>query len=95
MATHYRKARPTIALDDVPERVCAVHGEQGAVEDRELVVQLLGCLDEDERMLVACKYRDGMRNVDIARTLGMNPSTVSTKLARALSKMRETAERLG
>jgi RNA polymerase sigma factor (sigma-70 family) len=57
------------------------------------VDQLLGTLDAHERELVLLKYREGMRNVDIAKKLQMNPSTVSTTLARALSKMRSVAER--
>ena len=34
-----------------------------------------------------------VRSVDIAEELGMNPSTVSTKLAKALAKMRVDAKR--
>ena len=93
MASHYRRIRPAVTLEDIPQVACAVEGGQDAVEDRELVKQLLACLDDDERAVVACKYRDDMRNVDIAKELGMNPSTVSTKLARALDKMHKVAER--
>ena len=93
MISHFRKKRPTTALDDVPQEACAVDGDQEAVENRNLAEQLLSCLDETERELVLYKYRDDMRNVDIARILGMNPSTVSTKLANALAKMRKAFER--
>jgi RNA polymerase sigma-70 factor (ECF subfamily) len=90
MISHYRKQRPSTALDDVPEALCAVSGEQDHVDDRLLVKAVLACLDDEERELVALKYREGMRNVDIAATVGMNPSTVATKLARALQKIRQT-----
>lgn len=93
MVSYYRKARATATLDEVPEHLYSVNDEQDAVGDRELVDQLLGTLDAHERELVLLKYREGMRNVDIAEKLQMNPSTVSTTLARALSKMRSVAER--
>ena len=93
MASYFRKIRSVTAIEDAPERALSVPGEQDNVDDRELVEQLLACLDDDERLIVACKYRDGLRNVDIAEELGMNPSTVSTKLAKALAKMRVDAKR--
>lgn len=92
MISHFRKERPVSALEDAPEIVFAVPGGQEASDDRIVVKKLLACLEDDERELVVLKYRDGMRNVDIAAALGLNPSTVSTKLARALEKMRAQLE---
>lgn len=93
MASHFRKVQPTAALEDAPQESYAVDGGQGAVEDQLLARNLLSCLDDDERLLVLMKYREDMRNVDIARELDMNASTVSTVLFRALSKMRKVVER--
>ena len=93
MISHFRRVKPTMALDDTPQEACKVEGGQGNVDDLLLAKQLLACLDDDERTLIALKYRDGLRNVDIARELNMNASTVSTVLARSLSKMRAWAER--
>ena len=93
MISHFRKEHVTSALDDVPESVVAVDGGQSAIDDRELALQLLGILDDDERALVLLKYREDMRNVDIAREMNMNSSTVSTVLARAIGKMRACVER--
>ena len=61
------------------------------VTDTLLVERLLSVLDEEERELVFMKYYGGKRNSEIAEALGMNASTVSTKLSRALAKMRATA----
>ena len=88
MATHFRKMRPTTTLEDVPEGAFAVEDAVDEVCNPMVVKQLLACLDDEERELVSLKYREGFRNVEIARELGMNSSTVSTKLARALAKMR-------
>lgn len=93
MISYFRKQRPNAALDDVPESLVAVPAEQAHVDDILLVKQLLACLADDERELIALKYRDGMRNVDIAAELGMNASTVSTKVSSALAKMRAAMER--
>ena len=95
MITHFRRSRPTSPLENVPEHALAVEGGQGETDDLLLVKQLLACLDDEERELVALKYRQGFRNVDIAEQLGVNASTVATKLARALEKMRARAEQLG
>ena len=92
MASHFRREKPSTPIEDVSQRELAVEGGQDAVDDALLAKQLIACLDDDERELVACKYRDGMRNVDIARELDMNASTVATMLSRALAKMRKFAE---
>lgn len=94
MNSYYRKTRPTVMLDDVPEHVVSVPGGQDEVDNRAVVDALLGVLSAEERELVILKYREGYRNVDIAKKLDMNASTVSTKLASALSKMREAGQRL-
>ncbi len=93
MISHYRRVKPTTALDDAPQEVYKVEGGQDNVDNLLLAKQLLAHLDDDERVLIALKYRDGLRNVDIARELNMNASTVATVLARALAKMRAQVER--
>lgn len=93
MISHWRKKRPSVALDDIPEAYLSQASDQDRVDERELVDHLLECLDETEREIVVMKYREGYRNVEIAEALDMNPSTVSTKLAAALSKMRARFER--
>ena len=93
MNSYYRKVRPTTVLEDVPESVFCVEGEQSTVDERDLVMRLLRVLDDEERQLVFMKYQEGKRNVDIASELDMNASTVSTKLANALAKMRNAAHK--
>lgn len=90
---HWRRTRSTACIDDVPEERLARPDSTTEVDDRDLVDRLLGVLDEAERDLVLMKYLLGYHNIDIAEETGMNASTVSTKLACALRKMR-TAARL-
>ena len=88
MRDYWRQARPMSSLDDAPPERISQSGEADALADRDLVERLLATLDDEERLLVVMKYREGFRNVDIAAELGMNASTVATKLANALKKMR-------
>ena len=86
---HYGKNTPTAPLEDVPEGAYATHDDLGEAEARrDLATRLIGKLSDDERELVFLKYYEGRRNTEIAQILGMNSSTVSTRLARALAKMR-------
>lgn len=91
MISYYRKERPTAALDDLPELSATESADISAVEDIDVTMRLLSVLDEEECQLVLFKYREDMRNVEIAAELGMNASTVATKISRALTKMRAYA----
>lgn len=92
MISHWRKNRPTSMLEDVPENLVSQSATQESLADRDLVDRLLASLNETERQLVIMKYRESYRNVEIAEELNMNASTVSTKLANALAKMRVIVE---
>lgn len=93
---YYRHNPSTSDLEEVPEGAYAdesSYDEQTANAD--LAVKLLALLDPTERELISKKYYEGKRNVEIADEMGMNLSTVSTKLARALAKMRAAASEGG
>ena len=92
MNSHWRKIHPTATLEDVPDAFVSEAGHENATCDRDLVDRLLNTLSEEEREIVLMKYREGYRNVDIAKELDMNASTVATKLFTALKKMRAAAE---
>lgn len=93
MVSHFRKVRTTASLKDVPESFVAVDGGQKTIDDRDLALRLLSVLGDEECLVVLLKYQAGLRNVDIAHDLKLNASTVSTILARALSKMRAAAQK--
>lgn len=93
IADYYRKHRPTTEIDEVMENtVLTAEDTTEQILDADLVKQLLTLLDDEERQLVYMKYYEGMRNSEIAQELGMNQSTISTKLSRAMAKMRNAAE---
>ena len=91
MYDYWRRTRPTSVLDEVPSDFLAQPDSTDALADRDLVGRLLSVLSHEEREMVVLKYHEGLRNVDIAAKLGKNASTVSTKLANALAKMRSAA----
>ena len=89
---YWKKERPTSTLENLPESVLAVEDELATSENVLYLNKLLAKLDELERELVFMKYYEGKRNAEIARELNMNPSTVATKLQRALLSMRAAAK---
>lgn len=89
---HFNRQPPTAPLEDLPESAYATNDDIGeGMGNRELAARLLARLEDDERELVFLKYYEGRRNVEIARLMELNPSTVSTRLARSLEKMRAAA----
>lgn len=88
MNDYYRKHPKTITIEDVSE-AALVSGDDFVkhTENADMAKRLLSLLKEDERELVRMKYFDGLRNVDIAQQLGLNESTVASRIQRALAKM--------
>lgn len=87
---YYERSRPTSPLESVPETTYAF--EDNDVEnilDADLAQKLLAVLDDDDRELMFLKFYEGKRNSEIAAELGINASTVSSRVARAIAKMRE------
>lgn len=91
MRDRWRRERPQVALEDVPERLMSQPDTMEDFANRDLVDRLLKAIEPEEREIVLLRYRDGLRNVEIAERLGMSASTVSTKLFNARTKMREAA----
>lgn len=91
---YYRTRKVNAPLDQVGvnEPVCV--DDYPALDDRQArVAELLALLSEEDRELVFLKYYEGKKNIEIANMLDMNPSTVATRLRRALLIMREHAEK--
>lgn len=92
LSDYYRKKRPTVQLENVPESKLAINEDYPSLDaTAQEARRLIALLENDEREIVFLKYFEDMRNKDIARTLNMNPSTVATKLSRAIAKMKKAA----
>lgn len=91
---YYRKSRNYTPIEAVPESAFVSDEDHaGSVADADLAHRLLGMLDEEDREIVFMKYCEERTNAEIACTLDMNPSTVATRVQRALAKMRAVVER--
>ena len=92
-ATDYQRKQPALMLlgDDMTALDMNPQEDQYPAldEDAELCQRLLSVLADENREIVFMKYYLGMRNTEIAERLGMNVSTVATKLQRSLDKMRK------
>ena len=99
LSDYWKANRPASPIDEVDESILAAEDEYPSFDDsagrQELLQRLLSVLNDEERELVYLRYYEGKRNVEIARELGMNASTVATKIQRALKKMRAVNEGSG
>lgn len=95
ISDYYDREVAMAPIDEVPEGVFAENDERveqvDQLDDIAKLQKLLSKLDDEERELIHLKYYEGKRNVEIAEVLGMNASTISTKLARAIAKMRDAS----
>ena len=68
-----------------------VSDTQGQAERNLLVDRLrktLQCLSEDEQELIALHFQQGFPQVDLAKILGINQSSVSRRISKAVEKLK-------
>lgn len=87
---YYRKRKVDSPIEGLGSNEPSCEDEYPELDERaKEVARLLSFISEEDRELVFLKYYEGKRNVEIARMLEMNPATVSTRLSRAIAKMRK------
>ncbi|NLZ52073.1 MAG: sigma-70 family RNA polymerase sigma factor [Thermoanaerobacteraceae bacterium] len=64
-------------------------------ETNDELLKALSILDERERNLVALKFGAGLKNVEIAKVLGLTESNVGVILFRTMKKLKKELERMG
>jgi len=90
---HFRSMRKVDNIEQVSEARFAVTDDYEGLDDTaQQARQLLAVLSPEDRELVYLKYWQEMPNKQIAELLDLNASTVSTRLSRAMAKMRKAAE---
>jgi RNA polymerase sigma-70 factor, ECF subfamily len=60
-----------------------------AEERRKLLLEAVERLQEDQRLVVACRFFLGLGEAETAAVLGVRPGTVKSRLSRALERLRE------
>jgi RNA polymerase sigma-70 factor (ECF subfamily) len=90
---HFRSMRKVDDIEQVSEARFAVTDNYDGLDDTaQQARQLLAVLSPEDRELVYLRYWQEMPNKQIAELLDLNASTVSTRLSRAMAKMRKAAE---
>jgi RNA polymerase sigma-70 factor (ECF subfamily) len=59
-----------------------------AAERRAALAAALARLPERDRVVLACRWFEGMSEREIASTLGLRPGTVKSRLSRAMARLR-------
>lgn len=99
-AINRRKAagrRPTVGLSVVEDRASgdtALSPEASALahERRELVLEALRRMREEDRLVIAYRYFFDLSEVEMADALGVARGTVKSRLSRAIARLRAAME---
>jgi RNA polymerase sigma-70 factor, ECF subfamily len=99
-AINRRKAagrRPTVGLSVVEDRASgdtALSPEASALarERRELVLDALRQMREEDRLVIAYRYFFDLSEVEMADALGVARGTVKSRLSRAIARLRAVME---
>ena len=99
-AINRRKAagrRPTVGLSVVEDRASgdtALSPEASALarERRELVLDALRNMREEDRLVIAYRYFFDLTEVEMAEALGVARGTVKSRLSRAIARLRAAME---
>ena len=89
--SYFRRQRETVDIDAVAEGAFATEQDFGDPYDERgsAVRDMLALLNDEERELFYLKFWEELSNKEIAARLDMNASTVSTKLSRAVGRIRK------
>lgn len=99
-AINRRKAagrRPTVGLSVVEDRASgdtALSPEASALarERRELVLEALRRMREEDRLVIAYRYFFDLSEIEMAEALGVARGTVKSRLSRAIARLRVVME---
>jgi len=99
-AINRRKAagrRPTVGLSVVEDRASgdtALSPEASALarERREVVLEALRQMREEDRLVIAYRYFFDLTEVEMAEALGIARGTVKSRLSRAIARLRAAME---
>ena len=89
LVDHYRTRKTCASIEELGSSEPLCVDDYPALDERQAqVARLLSHLSSEDREIVFLKFHEEMKNVEIAKLLGMNPATVATRVRRALQTMR-------
>ncbi len=92
LSSRRRASAGEIVTASVPERVTTRDAGHDVV-NRGLVLQLLGCLSDRQRVAVVMRYLHDMNDDEIAASIGCRTVTARSLVSRGLAAMRKEYER--
>jgi RNA polymerase sigma-70 factor (ECF subfamily) len=88
-----RARRPEVSVEVAGEVAGAASAASDTLSDE--LMRALAALDPDERALIVMRHLLGYRSPELARMFGLPAGTVRTRLARALTRVRDQLEAEG
>lgn len=82
-----RQRRPTVSIEDDALLISAAPDPSQQAERRDVLERLSGALEkltEDQRLVVVCKFSEGMSNAQAAASLGKTEGAIEALQHRAL-----------
>jgi RNA polymerase sigma-70 factor (ECF subfamily) len=94
VADHYRSEKPGVwtSLELTAEPADGAKGpakEAEAADEKRLLANALGALEDEAREVVSLRFFSGMTNRAIGETLGLSESNVAVILFRSIRKLRK------
>ncbi len=87
-ASRHREVDLDVA-ENAPTDAASPEAQALATERRELLVQALNEMKEDDRIVIAYRYFFDLTEAEMADALGIARGTVKSRLSRAMSRLRE------
>lgn len=79
-----------VALSTIP---APERGGTEAVDDRQVLLQLIAALPPKQRAVIALKYYEDLSDGEIAAVLGCRPASVRSQASRAVAALRQAMPR--
>ena len=90
-----RARRPEVSVEVAGPGAETAASEQASEALSDTLLRALATLEPDERALIVLRHLLGYRSPELARMLGLPAGTVRTRLARALTRVRDQLESEG
>ena len=84
-----RRAGLTLDLDGVPDASSALHAQDEAEEQEQLIEGLLGQLSEQDRELLRTRFLEETSIQELGSRMGLRENAVRNRIHRAIRRLRE------
>lgn len=90
ISDYFKKNKMNSDIDSVHESYLEEKSSEiDNLYSSEYITYLLSQLTEEDRQIVYLRFHEGYRNKEIAKELGINESTIASRLSRSLKRLRD------